>query len=104
MGIKTFIFIRTLALIHKKMKVFLVFLTIIFNSNLLSQTIEDKTISIGFSLSFQNYEHYKRLILDSPDSHIEYLGGFNFESGYNYKLIVKETKLETTLSYQKELF
>jgi len=79
MGIKTFVFIRTLALIHKQMQIFLVFLTIIFNSNLLSQTIEDKTISIGFSLSFQNYEHYKRLILDSPDSHIEYLDGFNFE-------------------------
>jgi hypothetical protein len=46
------------------------------------------------SLSFQNYEHFKRLTLSSP---VEYLGGFNFEWGYTYRVNVKETKLRFSL-------
>ena len=41
----------------------------------------------------QNYEHFKRLVLDSPDSEAEYIKGFDFEWGYAYKLKVKETKI-----------
>ena len=41
----------------------------------------------------QNYEHFKRLVLDSPDSEAEYIDGFDFEWGYYYTLKVKETKV-----------
>lgn len=68
---------------------------LLFNTN--SQVI-NKTITINPSLSFQNYEHYNRLTLDSPDSHIEFLNDFEFEWGYVYKISVKETKLKETLS------
>ena len=41
----------------------------------------------------QNYEHFKRLVLDSPDSEAEYIDGFDFEWGYYYTLKVKEKKV-----------
>ena len=39
----------------------------------------------------QNYEHFKRLVLDSPNSEAEYVDGFDFEWGYFYTLKVKES-------------
>ena len=62
------------------------------------QNFEFITITINPYLSFQNYEHFKRLILSSPDSNIEYLEGFEFQWGYTYKLKVKQTKLNSMLS------
>ena len=41
----------------------------------------------------QYYEHFKRLVLDSPNSRAEYVDGFDFEWGYFYNLKVKETYL-----------
>ena len=41
----------------------------------------------------QNYEHFKRLVLDSPNSEAEYIDGFDFEWGYFYTLKVKEIYL-----------
>ena len=41
----------------------------------------------------QNYEHFKRLILDSPNSEASYVDGFDFEWGYFYILKVKEIYL-----------
>jgi len=41
----------------------------------------------------QNYEHFKRLVFDSPDSEAEYIDGFDFEWGYYYTLKVKEKKV-----------
>lgn len=41
----------------------------------------------------QNYEHFKRLVLDSPDSEAEYIHGFDFEWGYDYTIKVKETEI-----------
>ena len=38
----------------------------------------------------QNYEHFKRLVLNSLDSEVEYIDGFDFEWGYYYTLRVKE--------------
>ena len=58
----------------------------------------DKIITIDPYLSFQNYEHFKRLTLSSPDSHIEYLENFDFEWGYEYKVSVKEIKLNQAYS------
>lgn len=67
-----------------------------FSTN--AQTSKNKTITINPYLSFQNYEHFKRLTLSATDSDIEYLEGFDFEWGYEYKLNVTETKLSETLS------
>ena len=41
----------------------------------------------------QNYEHFKRLVLDSPDSEAEYIDRFDFEWGYYYTLKVKEKNI-----------
>jgi Domain of unknown function (DUF4377) len=62
------------------------------------QSVSDKIITIEPYMSFQNYEHFKRLTLTSPDSHIDYLKGFNFAWGYSYQLSVSESKLDETLS------
>ena len=43
-------------------------------------------------MGHQNYEHFKRLVLDSPDSEAEYIKGFDFNWGYTYTLKVKEKK------------
>jgi hypothetical protein len=64
----------------------------------LGQETIEKTITIEPNLSFENYEHFKRLILDSPDSRVEFLNDFNFEWGFKVKLLVKETQLRETLS------
>jgi hypothetical protein len=73
------------------------FLTFIFLDSD-RQAVSNKIITIDPYLSFQNYEHFKRLTLSSPDSRIEYLEGFNFEWGYTYKLSVTEIKLDRTMS------
>ena len=57
-----------------------------------------KFITIDPYLSFQNYEHFKRLTLSSPDSNAEFVEGFDFQWGYTYNLKVKQTKLDQTLS------
>lgn len=62
------------------------------------QDVNLKNITIDPYLSFQNYEHFKRLTLSSPDSNAELIKGFNFEWGYTYKLKVSEVKLEPSLS------
>ncbi|MFB0997872.1 MAG: DUF4377 domain-containing protein [Flavobacteriales bacterium] len=80
------------------MKIFLIHLIAFLSISSFGQTVSDKIITIAPNLSFQNYEHFKRLTLNSPDSPIEYLDGFNFEWGYTYKVSVKETKLKYTLS------
>lgn len=83
---------------HLPKKISLVLLVLICTFGLYSQSVVNKTITIKPSLSFQYYEHFKRLTLDSPDAPIEYLDGFNFEWGFNYKISVQETKLNTPLS------
>ncbi|MFT6138744.1 MAG: hypothetical protein ACJAV5_001941 [Vicingaceae bacterium] len=80
------------------MKLFLIHIIAFISISSFGQTVSDRTITINPSLSFQNYKHFKRLILNSPDSPIEYLDGFNFEWGYTYKVSVRETKLKSTLS------
>ena len=55
------------------------------------QTI--KEIKIKPYMYTQNYEHFKRLVLDSPNSEAEYVDGFDFEWGYFYTLKVKEIYL-----------
>jgi hypothetical protein len=52
-----------------------------------------KVITIDPYLSFENYEHFKRLVLSSPDLYVDFIDDFEFEWGYLYKLKVKQTKL-----------
>ena len=80
------------------MKTLLMPLIVLLSIHSLGQTVSTKTVTIGPSLSFQNYEHFKRLTLHSPDSPIEHLSGFDFGWGYTYKVSVRETKLASTLS------
>jgi hypothetical protein len=80
------------------MKVFLIHVIAFISISSFGQTVSDRTITIDPYLSFQKYEHFKRLTLNSPDSPIEYLDGFNFEWGYTYKVSVRETKLKSTSS------
>jgi hypothetical protein len=42
------------------------------------------------------------LTLNSPDSPLEYLEGFNFDWGFRYKVSVKEIQLSSTLSDGKQ--
>jgi hypothetical protein len=80
------------------MKLFLIHLIALISISSFGQTVSDRTITIDPNLSFQNYEHFKKLSLNSPDSPIEYLDGFDFEWGYTYKVSVRETKLSPPLS------
>jgi len=57
------------------------------------QKVSHKTITIKPYMYTQNYEHFKRLVLDSPDSEAEYIDRFDFEWGYYYTLKVKEKKV-----------
>lgn len=80
------------------MKLSPIFLLILLLSCANVQTATKKIITIEPHLSFQNYEHFKRLTLNSPDSPVEYLNDFDFEWGYRYQLSVTETPLKATLS------
>ncbi|MCH2200099.1 MAG: DUF4377 domain-containing protein [Flavobacteriales bacterium] len=77
-----------------------------FKSFLLSLTLlssivslaQERIITVAPNMSFDNYEHFKRLVLDSPDSEVEFLEGFEYEWGYTYKIRVNEQKLPYPLS------
>lgn len=57
------------------------------------QVVLIKTITVQPYMYTQNYEHFKRMVLESPDSEAEYIDGFDFEWGYYYTLNVTETKV-----------
>lgn len=63
-----------------------------------AQFTSEKIIHLEAHKGFQNYEHFKRLVLISPDAPIEFLQGFDFDWGFNYELLVLETRLEYPLS------
>jgi hypothetical protein len=71
--------------VNKLYVIFLCFPALLFGQ----QTII-KEIKIKPYMYTQNYEHFKRLVLDSPNSEAEYVDGFNFEWGYFFTLKVKE--------------
>jgi len=67
----------------------IIFLLLLSNS-ILSQESIIKEIKIYPYKYTQNYEHFKRLVLSSSDSNIEFIKDFNYEWGYYYVLKVKE--------------
>ncbi|MGH1385630.1 DUF4377 domain-containing protein [Kordia sp.] len=80
------------------MKQFLTCIIVLYSIYGNSQTVTNKTIQIDPYLTVEHYEHFKRLILNSPDAPVVSIENFNFEWGFQYKLRVKETKLEDELS------
>ena len=62
-------------------------------SVLWAQQVFTKTITVKPYMYTQNYEHFKRMVLISPDSEAEYIDGFDFEWGYDYTLKVTETEV-----------
>ena len=66
------------------------FVLLCFPALLFGQHTIVKEINIKPYMYTQNYEHFKRLVLDSPNSKAEYVDGFDFEWGYFYTLKVKE--------------
>lgn len=59
-------------------------------------TIE--TVIVKPYKSLQNYEHFRRLVLETDHSGIDNIAGFKLEWGYQYKLSVNVEKLKSTLS------
>ncbi len=80
------------------MSLFLSTLLILLSWSVCSQESRLITIRINPFLSFQNYEHFKRLTLSSPDVNVEYIDGFEFDWGYHYVVSLQETELESQLS------
>ena len=64
-----------------------------FPSLLFGQQTVVKEIKIQPYMTTQNYEHFKRMVLVSPNSEAEDIDGFNFEWGFFYTLLVKETDI-----------
>ena len=58
-----------------------------------AQKVLTKTITLEPYMYTQNYEHFNRMVLVSPDSEAEYIGGFDFEWGYHYTLKVTEREV-----------
>ncbi len=69
----------------------LIFLSTIQNA--MAQNVEIKTITVETYMSTQNYEHFKRMVLNSSDSQAQYIEGFDFDWGYRYTLSVKRIKI-----------
>ncbi len=70
---------------------FLIFLSTLQNA--LAQNMEIKTITVEPYMRTQNYEHFKRMVLNSSDSQAQYIVGFEFDWGYLYSLRVKQTTI-----------
>ena len=69
----------------------LIFLSTLQNA--MAQNVQIKTITLEPYMSTENYEHFKRMVLNSSDSHARYIDGFDFDWGYRYTLRVKSTKI-----------
>ena len=55
------------------------FILLCFPALLFGQETIIKEINIKPYMYTQNYEHFKRLVLDSPNSEAEHVDGFDFE-------------------------
>ena len=69
----------------------LIFLSTLQNA--MAQNVQIKTITVEPYMSTENYEHFKRMVLNSSDSHARYIDGFDFDWGYRCTLRVKRTKI-----------
>ena len=60
---------------------------------LFGQNISYKKVTVDPYKIIQNYEHFKRFVLNSSDPFPEFIEGFDFEWGYCYTLKVKQEKI-----------
>ena len=44
----------------------------------MAQNVQIKTITVEPYMSTENYEHFKRMVPNSSDSHARYIDGFDF--------------------------
>lgn len=63
-----------------------------------TQSVRIDTVTIEPFMSFQNYEHFKRLVLNSDPPGIEFIEDFTFDWGHRYELLVECTEMEYELS------
>ena len=70
---------------------FLLILWSVLNSAV-AQSEKIRTIEVDPYLSFENYEHFKRLVINSQGTSCSAIDGFDFEWGYFYKLKIKENE------------
>ena len=63
-----------------------------FFHSAVAQSEKMRTIHLEPYLSFENYEHFKRLVINSQETSCSAIDGFDFEWGYFYKLKIKENE------------
>ena len=73
-------------------------LGIIFSLEIYGQNVTSQTISVEPYLTVQNYEHFRRFVLNTGNPEIDFIEGFEFEWGFTYQLKINVTHLQSELS------
>jgi hypothetical protein len=71
----------------------IILLLFFVNTLCFGQNISYQTITVEPYKSLQNYEHFKRLVLNSSAIEADFIEDFEFQWGYCYTLKVKEEKI-----------
>ncbi len=66
---------------------------VFFSLNFLAHAQKVITITLEPFMTTENYEHFKRLVLNSSNYNVEYINGFDFDWGSHYVLEVEENKI-----------
>jgi len=69
------------------------FIFVFFSLNFLAHAQKVITITLEPFMTTENYEHFKRLVLNSSNYQVEYINGFDFDWGSHYVLEVEENKI-----------
>ena len=80
------------------MKKFLLSLVLLLSVSLAISQTKKETVIIEPYKSVQYYEHFKRMVLNSDDTDLEFVEGFDFEWGYHYEIKVKKIDLKMEYS------
>jgi hypothetical protein len=64
-----------------------------FSLTFLAHAQKVSTIILEPFMITQNYEHFKRLVLNTSNYNVEYINGFDFDWGSYYVLEVEENKI-----------
>lgn len=80
------------------MKSLLLVFTLLVMISTTAQRVSNKTVKVKPYMSLQNYEHFKRLIINANKTNVEFIEDFDFEWGYDYKLKIEVTKLKEVSS------
>ena len=80
------------------MKSLLLLFTMLCSFVTVAQQVTIDTVIVKPYKSMQNYEHFRRMVINASDPEIEFLEGYNFEWGVEKKILVETTKLDETLS------